>query len=385
MKLSDRISDRNNNFNLFRFGAASFVFIQHSFDLTSAPLHWFFARILWASVPIFIIISGFLVTKSWAESRPGPFFLKRFLRIFPALLCATLFAAFVIGPLVTAAPLSRYMNHPLTLDYLKNIFLYPIYYYLPGVFNRNPVPMAVNGSLWTLPIEVFLYGVLAVIGLAKVLPKRPLGAVLIVCSLLCLDLLFDAKLTAQPLFLFTMPAKYLLSLSIYFFIGSLYYLYRSRIPLHAPSAAIALILLLVTFKYPVGNIASYLLLPYIVIQFAYTALPGSALFRKVDLSYGIYVYAFPLQQTAIHFFNGSLPRSLYFPAAFGVLLILSYLSWRYVEKPCMGLKKRWEHDRSSAPAAFPSMGSVRPAARDPRSSSRAGSGSGRRGRKNPSR
>ena len=76
-----------------------------------------------------------------------------------------------------------------------------------------------------------------------------------------------------------------------------------------------------------------------MIQFAYTSLPGSALFRKVDLSYGIYVYAFPLQQTAIHFFNGSLPRSPYFPAAFCVLLILSYLSWRYVEQPCMRAEK----------------------------------------------
>ena len=348
MTLSERINDGNNNFNLFRFAAAAFVFIQHSFDLLSVPVHWSVGSILWTAVPAFIIISGFLVTKSWADSSPLLFLIKRFLRIFPALLCSIVLAAFILGPFLSTLPLGIYFRHPLTFQYLNNIFLYPIYYSLPGVFQNNPYPLTVNGSLWTLPIEVFLYGALALIGITGLLLKRRgLVVVLIVVALVVSEFSFSRQLNSRPLFLFTMPAKELLNLSIYFFIGSLYYLYSDKILLSKALGWTALIALFFSWQYPFGAIASYVLLPYIIIQFAYIKIPGAGFFRKNDVSYGLYIYAFPVQQTAIHLFNDVLEGYALFPLAFCFLLALSYLSWKFVEQPFLRMKRRLVPDRSS--------------------------------------
>jgi peptidoglycan/LPS O-acetylase OafA/YrhL len=346
--LSERINDSDNNFNLFRFAAAALVFIQHSFDLVSVPVHWSVGSIIWTAVPVFIIISGFLVTKSWASSSPPLFFIKRFLRIFPALFCSIVLAAFILGPFFTSLPLGTYFRHPLTLQYLENIFLYPIYYYLPGVFQHNPYPLAVNGSLWTLPIEVFL-SVLALIGITGLLLKKRVLVILLVAALVTTDISLSQQLNSRPWFLLTMPAKELLNLSIYFFLGSLYYLYRDKIYLNKALGWIALIAFFFAYRLPFGTITSYVLLPYIIIQFAYTELPGAALFRKNDVSYGLYIYAFPVQQAAIHLFNDVLEGYALFPLAFCFLLALSYLSWKFVEQPILGLKRRLVPRHSSNP------------------------------------
>ncbi len=101
---------------------------------------------------------------------------------------------------------------------------------------------------------------------------------------------------------------------------------------------IALAALYISFRLPVGNVASYILLPYVIIQFAYMELPVKGLFEKNDVSYGLYLYAFPVQQTAIHFFSDRLAGYILFPAAFCVILICSYLSWRFIESPYLRLK-----------------------------------------------
>jgi peptidoglycan/LPS O-acetylase OafA/YrhL len=343
VNLSEKIhsQSRENNFNLIRFIAATFVFVHHSFALSATPLNWVVAATLSQAVPIFITISGFLVAKSWSESpRLLPFVIKRFLRIFPALLFSTLLSVFIIGPLVTTLPLDWYFRHPLTITYLKNVVLFPLYYAIPGVFQKNPYPFVVNGSLWTLPIEVFLYAVLAILGISGILLKRYFIAAVLI-SLVCIEALYGDMISSLPMLFQTIPLTNLLNLSIFFFIGCLYYILKGNIRLNNKFTLVAVILLFISFKLPFGeNLASYILLPYIVIQFAYMDYPSARLFRKNDLSYGLYIYAFPLQQTAIYFLKDTLPMYELFPLAFFVLLLCSYLSWKFVEHPALQLK-RW--------------------------------------------
>ena len=106
---------------------------------------------------IFFLIGGFLIAKSWEFTiLIGTVYDERVFRIFPALIAFTLVAAYVIGPILSTLTINEYFQSPLVRNYLRNILLFPAYS-LPGVFETNPYPNAVNGSLWTLPIEFAMY------------------------------------------------------------------------------------------------------------------------------------------------------------------------------------------------------------------------------------
>lgn len=101
----------------------------------------------------FFSISGYLIAQSW-DNDPNPYryITRRALRIFPALIANTVLTVFIIGPLFTSLSLSKYFSNSQTWGYFSNIFLYNTYS-LPGVFEHNTYPNAINGSLIT-------YGVL---------------------------------------------------------------------------------------------------------------------------------------------------------------------------------------------------------------------------------
>ena len=345
VKLADTLNSKDNNFNLLRLSAATFVLVYHMYALLgeSDRLHWIVSEVLGSAVQIFIIISGFLVTKSWMnDQRPFLFIKKRALRIFPALICSVLLAVLIIGPLVTrATDLKQYFSHPLTTWYLKNVFLYPIYYWLPGVFMENPYPNAVNGSLWTLPIEVFLYGVLVVLGLTRVMGRRILVAVIAVL-LIVGEQYFNEDLSAGGTFL-TMPGPNLLSLGIFFVLGALYYLFSEKIVLNKWMALLLLVLFISSAKLPMSDLIRYAALPYIVLYFAYVDFASIKFFQQMDVSYGVYVYAFPIQQSVIHYLYSELETYAILILSLAIVLVVSYLSWRFVEKPSLA----WAHKRTS--------------------------------------
>lgn len=345
MKLADTLNSKDNNFHLLRLSAALFVLVHHMhvFLGESGRLHWIVKEVLESAVPLFIIISGFLVTQSWMnDPRPFQFVKKRALRIFPALIIAVLLAVLIIGPLVTRADLAVYFSHPATMTYLKNVLLFPIHYGLPGVFVDNPYRYAVNGSLWTLPIEVFLYGVLLVLGLTRVLGRRALVAGIAVL-LIAGEQYFKPDLSASGMFFLTMPLRYLLSLGIFFALGALYYLYSEKIVLNQWLAVLLLPLFVISDKLPASELIRYAVLPYIVLCFAYADMGFMKFIQKMDVSYGVYVYAFPIQQTVVHYLFGKVGTYTILMLSLAIVLAVSYLSWRYVEKPTLA----WAHKRSS--------------------------------------
>ncbi len=189
--MNQKKNQRDNNFDFLRFLAASVVIVSHNFVIfrLKEPGLYNYNTLGGIGVSIFFVMSGFLITKSWKENPHFITFLKkRSLRIFPALFFIILFCSFVLGPIVTTLDLIEYFKNGQTWSYLKNLFLYPFQFNLPGVFQNNPFPNVVNGPLWTLPIEFLMYVSIGIIGLFGLINKKIIVPIIII-SLLILNLL----------------------------------------------------------------------------------------------------------------------------------------------------------------------------------------------------
>jgi peptidoglycan/LPS O-acetylase OafA/YrhL len=163
-----------NSFDFARISAALLVLYSHAFAIGGAPEPTIAGFCSLGSLGLFIFfsISGYLVSMSWLSDGSGVrFAIRRALRIFPALTVVILLSTFVLGPIVTTVPMQVYLHHPATYRYLANIGLY-VSYYLPGSFEHVPIPNAVNGSLWSLPVEVLMYIILGGLGWTSLLRKR---------------------------------------------------------------------------------------------------------------------------------------------------------------------------------------------------------------------
>ena len=158
-----------NNLDAVRFVAAGMVLYGHSFVFLGLrePVFLSWTPLGPLGVFIFFTISGYLVSESWdRDPNLWRFSMRRALRIFPGLTLCILLTILVLGPIMTTLSIRDYFSHGATLGYLKNVALY-IVYFLPGVFEHNKFPIAVNGSLWSLPVEFTMYIVVALIGMLR--------------------------------------------------------------------------------------------------------------------------------------------------------------------------------------------------------------------------
>lgn len=338
MLLSEKTDSRNNNFDILRFFAALQVLIYHCIlCFGNHPSNCFVAL---NGVAVFFVISGFLVTRSWCDN-PNifAFLKKRILRIFPALITVVLFTALILGPLVTTLPLKEYFADTAFFNYFKNIFLYEIYHLLPGVFQSNPLNTSVNASLWTLPFEFFMYCLIAIFGITKILNKKYFHFVFIFFTISLYYLL------TKVIFCKWTYMQFVDLLSL-FFISSGFYIYRKKIILSFPLFIICLIIFLssITFTYKVDAVFEYfrlLTLPYMVIYIAYCKIPYINNFGKYgDFSYGMYLWAFPVSQTLIYFWQNKFNVFTYIVSVFLITLFISVLSFKFIEKPALKLKNK---------------------------------------------
>jgi peptidoglycan/LPS O-acetylase OafA/YrhL len=332
---------RDNNFQLIRLLAATAVVLFHSYALTN---HWT-DEPLWRRVPelnfgalgvaCFFVISGFLVTQSWlARERVVPFVAARALRIYPALAGAvvlTLTLAWMSGTLAWGA----FFTDPQTLDYIAHVTpAWEMRHQLPGAFAANPTPHDVNGSLWTLPVELRLYVAVLVAGMFGLLARRvAFFAVLWLLLLWCVW---------RPLGLPPPPFdKVTGDLVLLFALGSLAFAWRKSIPVSLGIAAVVLLLVIVNPADLARGPLFAPLLAYIVLVAAYHPRLAWPAFNRVgDYSYGVYVYSFPIQQTLVQRIPGIEPAPL-FAMAMTLTLVVAALSWHCLEQPALGLKSRF--------------------------------------------
>ena len=353
LRLVDVVHGRNNNFHLLRLIAASAVLYSHSYPLASGDRHAEPLRAAYGctfgsiAVDLFFVISGMLVTMSLMRRSSAMDFAKaRFFRIWPALTVAVLLSILVLGPALTTVPLSTYFSSRDTAKYLLfNLFLLKgVVYVLPGVFATNPWPDAVNGSLWTLTYELKCYLAL----LASWMPLRRLGMAARldrVVAGLWIALFAWFVWTLRTSSVEESPAR----LWLMFCSGAVLYLVRERIVLSALLllALTAIVALCAGHNLAFG-IAYALILPYAMLCAAY--LPTGRILgynRLGDYSYGVYIYAFPVQQCVMHLWPGRSPIGL-FCISMGATLALAVVSWHVVEHPATRLVRR----KARTPAAL---------------------------------
>jgi peptidoglycan/LPS O-acetylase OafA/YrhL len=344
IRFSTVVHGRDNNFHLVRLLAASAVLVSHSFPLSTGSVATEPLRALLGCTPgsiavdLFFTISGLLVTMSLVRRNSVADFVRaRFFRIWPALAVAILLAVFALGPIFTALPLATYWSSHETWRYLaKNlVLLHGIAYTLPGVFDGNPSPHAINGSLWTLPSEVrcYLYLLAAWIAVRKLTSERIFR---IFVTALWLALLGWHCWSMGQSTLELSPPR----LNLMFASGVAIYLYRDRAVLSWRwLGAVIVALALSAINQKAFGVVYVLALPYIMLCLAYLPRGKILGFNKLgDYSYGVYVYAYPIQQTLMCLVPTLGPGAL-FAAAMPATLAMAVLSWHFIEKPALRLAR----------------------------------------------
>lgn len=344
----------DNNFRVIRHCAALAVIFSHAFvlsggqqDLSSEPLHRLTGKTFGAiAVDVFFVTSGYLVSQSLLTRRSLlDFVVSRVLRIYPALITVVVLTAFMLGPAVSTLSLRDYLS-------VKSVYSYVIFdgtaltpfllrSSLPGVFAANPFPDVVNGSLWTLPWEVWMYVSLAAVFLVG-LHRGPTLA-LIWTGAMLLHLVHAFGWVSLPIY-----SAIALRFIVYFYSGVAFYRYRDFVPLGLLGQT------LLTAAFIVVSLASHndVLLPiFLTYTVMFVALDDRLVMRRfckgADISYGVYLYSYPLQQF-LAFWLG--PHDAYTNVGLSLLLTVpvAIASWFSIEKPALGLKRLWlERARSS--------------------------------------
>lgn len=334
--------DEPNAFTLLRFLAATLVVVGHSFPILGRPERGVLGESLGGlAVDIFFVMSGYLVTSAWQRRTSVLQYARnRALRIVPAYAGVALVTVLVLGPLVTTLPLDAYLRSEATWLYLRNATFTVMRFDLPGVFLTNPLPVVVNGSLWTLPIEATMYVAVVVLGLAGLLERRRL--LLVLALLAAVKYFAEPSLVARDVTLFgVMPAASVVSFGIFFLLGALAWLWRETLVLRVDVAAA---LLLVTWALPpstVDRAVFTVAVAYATLLAARCPWTWATRFgRRRDLSYGLYLYAFPLQQCVVLVGGPGMPLVLHLALSMLLALGCAALSWRFVEQPALALKRR---------------------------------------------
>ena len=340
---------RVNNFALLHLFAAFMVIWGHCFSLSgagiSAPVI-FDDSIHSVGVKMLFIISGYLTAISFFHTKKTRnYYIKRVLRIYPPFAACILLSVLLLYFLSGGQSFGSYMQSATT--YLKTNLTFKISYTIPGIFADNPYKNAINGALWTLPVEFFLQLILPLLMFpTKKLKNRKIYAsvlyLLFLAAYFGLDRVYTFKFTYHGL-----DFRYLITLGVYFYAGSFFAcLDRDTLTRFCrPDLSLlgAATVLLFGSSYP-SNYLSPIILPYIVIT---AALVAPAVFsdfcNKHDIAYGLYLFGFPIQQTIMHFAakNGTKMQPLYLLlCTTPFVILLAVLQKKLLEKPLGKLTKR---------------------------------------------
>jgi peptidoglycan/LPS O-acetylase OafA/YrhL len=332
-------SDHGNNFDVLRVVLAALVLFSHSFPLVvgtngAEPFFRLSSGQITGgelAVDFFFVISGYLITRSWLASRSTDDYLrKRIRRIYPGYL-ACLVVSVAITAVCAGSRAPEYTSAALL--YQKDALLEGVLLLKYGLldnqaaFAANPWPHASNGSLWTLQPELYCYLLVAGLGVTGALRRRPV-------TILWATLF--AGYSLQVLHTGNVQNSFW-RLTLYFGAGALFFLHRDRVRFGRPSlVAIAAAAIVAGCAVPPLLL---LVLPaagsYLLLSFAFSAsirVHGFA--KRGDISYGLYLYAFIVQQAMVYAVGIRSPLVL-FASALPVTCVFAWLSWRYVEHPLL--------------------------------------------------
>ena len=302
-------------------------------------------------LPMFFALSGFLVAGSLLRTSSLVQFIGlRAIRIYPALTVEVVLSGLLLGPILTTAPLAHYFGSSEFALYLLNVTGH-IHYLLPGVFHANPYPNTINAQLWTVPFELLCYLMLALLVLLGV-KKRSWIAPAATVSIMVIYL--AARLIkyhgALPHITGALSGS---ALIVSFLAGVSLYLYKGKIPWSsALCAASGLCTIILLGWVPFGDYVGAPVAAYFTVSLGLYNPAKLRILRGADYSYGIYLYGFVIQQTLM----ATCPWArewwvnilLSVPLAAGI----AALSWHWVEKPALELRRFLQPGALRASAAL---------------------------------
>lgn len=334
-----------NNFDVLRIVFAWFVVISHSYFLNgssiSDPLGWATNNYLifsYIGVKGFFVISGYLIFQSLIRSRSLVEYLtKRLLRIFPGLIVAvfiSLLATYFVYP---KKDIPYFLNPEIYSYFLDNILLFVSHFDIPRVF-ENMKSTALNGSLWTIRFEFLCYLMILVVFPFK--SKKRIPAILtafLLLSLVVLQFFFSDWLHSinKPI-----QMDLMVELASYFLAGSFLACLNWESLVYKQSILlVCLALILVAVIFTLDRLILIGPLGFVIIWLGKRKSSLAAWIHKTigDPSYGMYLYAFPIQQFTIYFLK---PSTTVLLVSSSILsLLLGILSWHLVEKKALMLKR----------------------------------------------
>jgi peptidoglycan/LPS O-acetylase OafA/YrhL len=338
--MADGLAARHNHFGLLRLLLALAVVVSHALSVTTGrvedePLAQSTGFTLGEhAVNGFFAISGFLVTMSYQQRGWRDYAVARALRIAPGLIAATLVVALLLGSALTKLDLAAYLGDGRLWRFISGtLTTFKSAAPLPGLFENNPLPFPM-GTVWTLKYETLCYLGVLVAGLSGLLLRREI--VLTLWAALVLATIAREFVSPDG----PKGVETALRLPLIFLSGGLIYLWRERVPLSLSGLAIALLATALLSPTPLYKAALYLVTAWGVLVLALA--PAVTRWRSeppADLSYGVYLYGWPVQQAFVALFPAAGALALFFPAL-ALTLAIAALSWHFVEKPALGLKRR---------------------------------------------
>jgi peptidoglycan/LPS O-acetylase OafA/YrhL len=336
-------------FDTLRLFAAALVLLSHAFSLTDStePVSRLSNGQTAAGplgVAVFFVISGFLISASFDRSHGiSEFVARRALRIMPGLICIVLLTACAFGPLLSSLGAASYFRHPEFHRYFLNI-LFKSEDTLPGAFVTNPHP-EVNGSLWTLKYEVLCYCAIAMLLSLKFTESLNIRILMVLAVIGALAQQFHALDRIEHIedglyrVLLTNVGN-MIVLFPYFAVGASIYLGRDRLPLNIGLAAALVAITLVGSALGILNLLLPFAIGYVAIVVGLMKLHFAAKVTRGDYSYGLYVWAFPVQQTIIQLLPDYAFWWVNIALALPVTLVFAAASWHCIERPALTLIRR---------------------------------------------
>ncbi|MGH3726336.1 MAG: acyltransferase family protein [Mycobacterium sp.] len=342
-----QVFDRHHNaLTLWRLFLAIGVIFWHSWALTGREISYDSAERLLGDIFAdgFFVISGFLITAAWIR-RPylKEYWASRLLRIFPGLWICLLVIAFVIAPIAAKI---QHASVTLTSEIgyvVNNALLNVAYEGIDGTPMDVPYPGVWNGSIWTLFFVLVCDVMVSVLGVVGLLKRR-----WVIPGLFVLAICWSAYVSYTPPE-YSLP-QMLARFSVVFLAGAMFYQYQDKVPARWSLVALSVALVVAS-----GFTENYRLIG--ALPLAYAVIVSGALVRKArlqnDFSYGVYIYAFPIQQMLVVCGLARLNPFVFFVLATAVTLPIAASSWFMVETRAANLK-----NRIFRKSARPSVGSL---------------------------
>ncbi|AZP80875.1 acyltransferase family protein [Mycobacterium avium] len=346
MSLGQVFDPRANALNAWRLVLASGVILWHSFPLTGRMPWAPFVQLLGLGcVDGFFAVSGYLIVSSWLRNpHPAQYFTARCLRILPGLWICLILTAFVIAPIGVGAQggsAAKLLMSGAPIEYvLKDSAVWMFKFDIGGTPRDIPVAGIWNGSLWTLGWEVLCYIGVAVFGMLGLLSRR-----WFVPGILILALSWSVFLPAWGGIhaIASNAARF----AVMFSAGALLYQFRNVIPARWSFDAVGLIIVVVSSAVlPNYRLVAALPMAYLIIASG-SLIHNQRMRFRTDLSYGVYIYAFPIQQVLVLCGFAEINPIAFCAISVAAILPLAALSWFLVEKPALSWKSRLRRKNSS--------------------------------------